>query len=255
MRERENRATEYLKQKTVWEPFFKERNAVTIAALAAAVGDASGANKSIGRKEARALASVPKQEPLRELTLLAKATALQRLGDSKQAETLLRQVKSKKYESMAREALLSLYVDSHKPKDALDLAFKILASAPAEAKPQQAQRALRILVDGKLWSAGPKLFAETGKLKLAAADQAPYRFIAARAAFEKKDCPAAITHYEKGLEGLSGGESAAEARYRLGKCLLQLRRTSQARKVWQDLVQMEDSFWSPLAQNDLKLIH
>ncbi len=254
-RDRENRATEYLKQRDVWAPLFKTRNGATLAALAAAVGDTDGVAAGLGKTETRSLASLPKQEPLRELTLLARAAGARRLGDNKEAEKLLRQIKSKKFGPAAAESLLGLYEETHRSKEALDLAFRSLASAPREAKAERAQRALQILVGGKLWTSGPKLVAEVAKLKLPAAEHAPYLFLAGRSAFEKKDCAAAVTSYEKGLQSISAGEPAAEARYRLGKCLVRLHRNSQARKVWQDLVQMEDSFWSPLAQNDLKLIH
>ncbi len=253
--DRENRATEYLKRNSLWQPFFKTRNGAVPAALAAAVGDKPGVQNSLKDKQSRSPASLPKKEPLRELTLLARASAAQRLGDVKEAEQLLKQIRSKEHQAAARESLLTLYSESKRPALAFDLALKGLAAAPAEAKPAKAQRALRLVVDGKLWSEGPKLNAEVNKLKLPPAEQAPYDFLAGRSAFEKKNCTAAVSHYEKGLASLSTGESAAEARFRLGKCLVNLKKPSQARKHWQDLILMEDSFWSPLAQNELKLIH
>ncbi len=254
-RDRENRATEYLKGKASWEPFFRLHNKAVVAALAAAVGDVVEVQNSEAGEDSRSPASLPKTQPLRELTIMARAMAAQRLGDEKEAERLLRQVKSKEREPMARENLLSLYLGSRRPNEALELALRGLAAASAEARAEQAQRALRIVNDGKLWDAGPRLLAQVAKLKLRPIDQAPFLFLAGRAAFEKKDYSRAALHYEKGLDSLTDGEPAAEARYRLGKSLLRLQRNAEARRVWQVLVQMEDSFWSPLAQNDLKLIH
>lgn len=252
--ERENRATQYLKQSALLAPFFKKRNSVVLAALAAAVGDVEGIKLGMDTKSSRSPASLPKNEPLRELTLLAQASAVQGLGDTKSAERLLRLVKSKEKEPIARDRLRALYAETGRPAMALDLELRNLSAAPPDGKEKIARSALKIVVEGKLWNSAGKLLNETRKLKLSDTEKAPFDFLAGRVAFEKKDCSGAVDHYEHGLKAGLTGESVAEARYRLGKCLLRMSRKSQAKKVWQDLIQMEDSFWSPLAQNELKLI-
>ena len=135
-------------------------------------------------------------------------------------------------------------------------AFQIGMSSVSAYPPPERKALLgdlfQIASDGKIWARGAELLHSSIKNGFSGKELAPFRYFAGRSYFEKHDFKLAAQEYENALLLDPKAEVSAEARYRLGKALVKMRRPQEAIKVWQELANQKDPFWSPLASNEIK---
>jgi len=127
-----------------------------------------------------------------------------------------------------------------------------------QSKPEEQRERLNLLYDitcqGNLLARAPELLSRAKKIGVTDKDLAPFHFLSGKAHFQRSQCKLAISDYETALALDNAYSDSAEARYRLGKCLSRVHQPTQARKIWEELVGMKDTFWSPLAKNELRLM-
>lgn len=139
-----------------------------------------------------------------------------------------------------------------------DRAYRLLAdrlkAAPADAKKPVLKEMGETLEQTRLWSRAGDLV-EAARANIPEKEElAEYYHIAGRAYSEDQRCGAAIPMLESGLRLASSAKRSAESRFRLAKCLVSEKKPEAARMEWQKVVDMQDGFWSPLAQSEIKLL-
>jgi len=178
-------------------------------------------------------------------------TQIKRFGD---AERELAHIKYPALVDRALQVRLSLYQEKKNWGKAYETALSMLNRAKEEERGDYLQQLYDIAHKGRLWKKAGDLYVRAEKMGLEGKSLAPYLFFRGRAFSESNSCKQAIKDFEMGLSLDPSSSEAPEARFRLGKCLAKLNRSAQARRIWEELARLNDSFWSPLAQNELKIM-
>ena len=178
------------------------------------------------------------------------------LGKYGEAESALRKVKEPELIERALRDKYSLYMKKKDYPKAYDAALELFKRGGDSSDEDDRQEELSLLqnitLEGKLWSRAPQVLSLSQKMGISGKDLAPYYYLAGRAYFELSHCQPAVGSFESAIRLAPDYPESAEARYRLGKCLLKEKKKAQAKKVWEELIEMKDSFWSPLAQNEIQ---
>ncbi len=171
-----------------------------------------------------------------------------------EADQALIKVHEPEYAPVALKARLKLYQDQKQYSKAYEIASDLYDRSSKEDKVKTLSELYQIAVEGKTWGHSSDLLNKSLKLGLSGKDLAPFRYFSGRASYELSQWQQASQELENALVLDGTSEESAGARYRLGKCLIHLHRKEQARKIWQDLANGNDPFWSPLAQNEIKIM-
>jgi tetratricopeptide (TPR) repeat protein len=192
--------------------------------------------------------------PVQSYVYLKLGEALAKLKRFKEAEVVLGHVKDPALADRAGEQRQNLYSESKDFARAYDLGVQRLGQAKPEDKKAQLMALYDLVSRGKLWNRAQGLLKLASSIGIEGKDSAPFRYLSAKSLFEKSQCRQAIPELEAALNLDSNARESAEARYHLGQCLIRMKRPAQAKKIWEELAQMKDNFWSGLAQNEIKLL-
>ena len=182
------------------------------------------------------------------------AKALTKMREFSEAEILLSRVKDRNLVDDVEKAKLSIFMDTGKYSLAYGTALDRYKRAKADDRKNELGVLYGIALEGKLWPRASGLMKLADQAKLAPKELAPYHFLLGRSAYERNRCPVAIESYTEGLKLDPAAEGVPEAKFLLGKCFFRTKRKAQAMQIWNEVVQMKDPFWSPLAQNEIKLL-
>lgn len=153
----------------------------------------------------------------------------------------------------ALELRLQIALEEKRYAKAFDLGVALLEKKGSDDRGALFDTLRQTCYDGKLWTKVPGLITKLKAVKMPEDRWPTFHYLAGKAAWETKHCPVAVEHYENALMKAPGAGESSEARFRLGKCYMQLHKPSQAKKVWQELLSSQDAFWSKLARNELNL--
>ena len=131
-----------------------------------------------------------------------------------------------------------------------DDGIRLLDGDVPEHRKDRLEQLRAVAVDGELWDQARPL-RDRAAVLLGPGEMAPYDWLQGKAAFESGDCDTATSAFRAALATGTVGEPAAEARFRISKCLLRANRQEQARAMLEELAKSDDRFWSPLARGEL----
>lgn len=244
-----------LKKEKALKPFLEPEFRLLWAQLALDTGDLNRLKKVIDAgKGNRGPASVDSRLPtdLQAHFWLVTATAYRKLKRYTEAEQAFGRVTEDSFRQEALEGRLDLHVDMKLYGKAFADGKDLLPRFKGEQRRKHLVRLLEITELGKLWKQAPELLGWAKESFPTPTDLVPFYFQAGRSFFELGQYRSAIESYESGLKESPDGKTSGEARYRLGRSLVKDKRLAQAKAVFQDLIQRNDPFWSPLATNEIK---
>jgi len=110
------------------------------------------------------------------------------------------------------------------------------------------------VIDGKNWKWASRVTEAAEKMKLTDQELVPFLTMAGRAYLEMKDCQKSKETYLRALKIEPEMPNRAESKFNLGRCLYQLKDIESAKKEWSEVATFKDELWSPLAENELKIL-
>lgn len=225
-------------------------------AAAVALGDSERVKQLLASRGGRGPASLPGSlpAPVRDSGLLVAGRAYASQGRYDEADAVFKRVTKSPYRELALVERLKIYRSRKRFAQAFEVARELFQAAATEKRRERIHELKEIVEQGKLWGSAQQLVALAEKLDLPAEERASYHLLAGKARFERGECRLAVESFEKAFAVAPSAPSHAEARYKLGKCLLTLRQPAAAKKVWEELVRGRDDFWSPMAANELKIL-
>ncbi len=214
--------------------------------------DAKGGWLRWERELASVVGSLPKERI--PLFRLASAMGLRHQQDYSGAEAALKGLDDRRWNNAIALERIALARAQGQGERAYRLLADRLKAAPADAKKPVLKEMAGTLEQTRLWSRAGDLV-EAARTHIPEKEElADYYHIAGRAFSEDHRCGQAVPMLESGLRLSSSAKRSAESRFRLAKCLVSEKKPEAARLEWQKVVDMQDGFWSPLAQSEIKLL-
>lgn len=213
-------------------------------------------NKNGWLKWERDLATVSKQIPPPQSTLfrLASAKGLRMQGNFNGASTVLEGLQAPEWKDAILGERIHLAIEQGQGDRAFELLKLKLETADGETKKTVLKEMAQVISDTKSWSKAGEL-TEFAKTFVSDRNElGGYYHLAGRALFETGKCKQALPLFENALRMNTDSKQGAESRFRMGKCWLAENKPEAARQEWQKAVDLKDSFWSPLAQGEIKLL-
>jgi tetratricopeptide (TPR) repeat protein len=246
-------AVKLLKNRDVITPFVDPKMPGLWVVLALKAGDDQLITKLIG-ENLRAPSSFSNNMPddVKNYLAMAVGQSLAKMKRFNEADGQLTKVKDPSLIPQATNFRMNMMKDLKRYNQAFEIGFSAANQYPATDRKALLGELSQIAYDGKIWKRAPDLLHYSIKNGISGKELAPFRYLAARSFFEKHDFKLAAQEYENALLLDPAAADSAEARYRLGKALVKIRRPQEAIKVWQDLANQKDPFWSPLASNEIK---
>ncbi len=209
-----------------------------------------------GSRDAREPASQVGALPSDQVTLyrLATAQGLRLSGDAKSAQGLLQTLDDPKWNSSILLERIELAKALGDGPRAFNLVKRRLTGADAATQKKLVAEMSEIVDTMKVWNMGGELLQTARATFSEPKDLGPYYHLAARALYESRQCKQAIPLFENAFKMTPDAPQAAGSHFRLGKCWLAEKKPEAARQEWSKAVQLKDSFWSPLAQSEMKLL-
>ena len=179
------------------------------------------------------------------------------LGAAHRYEAADRALKSVNDPELVLDAVqdrMQLYSEAGKYRDLIDLGLANIAKFTDEDRTPFLLLVRDGLYKGKAWKKADVVFNLAKKLETGPKEMLPFMIMQARANYELSHCKAAIRDYEAVFKVTADIPEKAESKFRLGKCFEKEKNPGEAKKILQEVVGLNDSFWSPLAQNELHLV-
>ncbi len=196
--------------------------------------------------------TLPKDQT--DLFRLASARGLRWQGNYAAAAAALEGVKSPEWKKSLLEEKLALARVQHQGERVFELLKFKLESSDGATKKEVLKEMAQVVAEESLWSKAVELSDFAKNLISERTDLAVFYHLAGRALFETNRCKQALPYFENALRMNPESTQAAESRFRTGKCFLTENKKEAARQEWQKVVDLKDSFWSPLAQGEIKLL-
>lgn len=205
----------------------------------------------------RDLASQSSQRPAGSVPLfrLASARGLRLQKDLEGAETALAGLDDPAW----KEPILLERYELARAKGQGDKAYLLLKRAfeasPANRKKEFLNEMSNTIVDLKAWSHGKEMV-DIARSQISDKEElGSYYHLAGRSLYELRRCKEAIEFFKSAFQMAPLSKQIAESRFRMAKCLASERDMDSAKVEWKKVVDMKDTFWSPLAQSELKLLN
>lgn len=254
--DRKELARSILDKKEIVEPFVHESTKAVWVALYLADNNLQKVKEYLGNYNARNLASIgaTSDKEVRSLFSLALgkgSRAVKRFAD---AENYFDKVNDPDLLIEAQRELIEVYRETGKIDKQLNAVIKLLPKFPKEELPSILKSVEKTMAQRKQWSQADALFKAGEKAKFSKMELAPFYLLVARASYETGKWKEAIDRYETAITINQVYEKNPEVKFQLGKSYLKVKDKGKARKLWEDVVAMKDSFWSSIAQNELQLL-
>lgn len=209
--------------------------------------------KMVGQDRRPAAALAPMSPLLKDYYHFNEGKALALLKRWGDADSRLANVSTETFRPKAEELRLNIALEQKQYAKAYQLGFALLDKKTGPDRTALLETMRQLCYDGKLWSKVDPFMTKVRKLSLPDDKIAPFQYLAGKAYWETKQCPKAVESFEVALVKSPLAPESSEARYLLGKCYSQLRKPSQAKKIWTELLNSQDAFWSKMARNELNL--
>ncbi len=255
--ERTKVSKEFEKQSALLGQFLEPEFRLLGVAVALETGNESNLeyllNKENNKREISSLdSSMPKD--LQSYLWIQKGLGLQQMKKYKEAEKAFLQVKDSEQMSEALRDRLNLADEAKEYSKVIQLGLQVLPKLEESEKLECLEKMAGAIQAAKLWNKGSELLQSAVKAKISPKDLAKFHFLAGRSNYELTHWKASIKEYEEGIKLNPADTAKIEAQYRLGKSYLKEKRKAEAKKSLEEVVAAKDSFWSPLAQNELYLL-
>lgn len=191
---------------------------------------------------------------LRSQLLLTKGRAARFLRQYDKANGLLRSVD---YPSLKVEANIEQFEiakEMEKPESMLSVASRVRTHTTPETFLKMLESIADILIVKKTWALVPTLQQLAENSNIGKKNMGPFLSLKGRALYEKGSFLKAIDAYETAITISPELGKSADLKFRLGKAYFKTKQKERARKQWEELVDLKDETWSPLASNELKLL-
>jgi tetratricopeptide (TPR) repeat protein len=248
-------AVGYVKRAGSLKPFLGGPRAMALAFASFQAGDTAPLEPYLD-KGGDLIAASAKQagEPLASLTWLAAAQAWRRKGDFVSAEKALASVRADDLKVRRDWEWVGVLRDAGKLERALGVAEKLYGVVSGGDRNAVLAEMSGLVRDGSLWRKAASLLSLAEKAGVTGKAIAPYYYLAGRAAFEQANCRGSEKLYQSALLLDAAAPESPEALYRIGKCLVREKKWQAARDEYDKLIRLNDTFWSALAQNEIKLL-
>lgn len=170
------------------------------------------------------------------------------------AEQAFDNVKTESFQSEILPERLALYKQADEFEKAYTIQKELVLHQDKEKQLPELEALRDLVQEGRLWKFGDDVVKLAQQLGVEGEGLASYYYLGGRAEYGLSNFESAAQFFEKALLLKENVPEAAEARYKLGKSLVSLKKPAQAKKIFDDLVKMNDSFWSPLAKNEIYLL-
>jgi tetratricopeptide (TPR) repeat protein len=239
--------------RSVLELFISPPYSIALTLAELSVGEVN----SVGSKvPSRDLAGLAKKIPSTDEPLfkVASARILRLQKKYKDAAALLQGLDAPEWKKAALEENIQIAIALGLGVKTYELLKQKLEWAEGDQKKAVLKEMGDTLLNTRTWSKAEEL-AETAKSFISDRNElGGYYHLAGRAFFEKNQCKQALSFFENALRMSPDSKQAAESHFRMGKCWLMEAKPDAARQEWQKTVDLKDSFWSPLAQGEIKLL-
>ncbi len=169
-------------------------------------------------------------------------------------ESLLKAVNDKEQKITVEKELVTLYEKSKQYKKLYKYSLDVFDSKPTDESIRYLETAKSAINIGKLWEEPKAVLKRAEKLGLTDKDITPYKLLQARGSFETGKCKVAIEIYENLMKEELPAEEIPGSKFRLAKCLTSTKQTPKALKLFEEVIALNDSFWSPLASTEKNLL-
>jgi outer membrane protein assembly factor BamD (BamD/ComL family) len=172
----------------------------------------------------------------------------------KEADAELRKVTSTSIRIPALQHRLRLYQDAEMFAEIVPLGLEVLPLFPNDQKSEFLPILLNGATKAKQWKKANAILKLIEKMDLEDKELASFYYFAGRAQFEVSQCKESIRYYGRAMQLSPDAPEKIESKYRLAKCYLKEKRFTDAKKTWDEVAEVKDTFWSPLAQNELRMM-
>ncbi len=172
-----------------------------------------------------------------------------------QADIALRSIEKGAFLTEALKERLAMYRATQRYFEAYDTAMRLYhRAAKSDLERVQTLATLHDLTQtGKLWKKIPELIQLVEADPRAETQKASIYHLAGQS-YYPANCGQATEMFEKAIASGQEFVGKGEAQYKLGKCLVTLKKPAQAKQVWEELANINDPFWTPLAKNELNIL-
>ncbi|MCB9253888.1 MAG: tetratricopeptide repeat protein [Bdellovibrionaceae bacterium] len=250
-------ALEYTRNHKLLDPLVEGPYKILWVAVSQTLQDKSETKKLTAKVPVmRNPASMEKALPgsIRDFSYLVAGRAYRLTGKNAQAEASFLKVKSGRFLPAALNELSKLYLESKRYSEAYQVGVKQYKQAGNEGKLPKLQTLLEFAEKGNLTRNVASLVKMTDENNFEGKDRAPFYHYAGKIYYDRGQFGKASEMFEKVLASDKDFAHKAEAQYKLGKCLLNLRKPAQAKQILEELAGDQDKFWAPLARNELSIL-
>ncbi len=207
-------------------------------------------------KKERSLASVDSNVSAEARTYLfrVKGKMLSEIGRLSEAEDAFLRAQDKQQKVAVQKELLHLYEVTKKYPSMLNISLQMMSGASPEDQLVYLDNAKTAVSLGKLWKSSEALYTQATKAGLKDKDLTPFTLLVARASYEMNKCKVAIQKYKELVKEELPSEENAGSKFRYAKCLSREKKSDEALKYFEEVIAMNDSFWTPLASTEKKLL-
>lgn len=253
--QKEKLAENFMKNRERWAPFVEPASPLVWLSAAVESGDEQSIVETAKRVGAeRAPAATGTLSPLmKDYYRLNQGKAMVLLKRWGEADRRLADVSSGELKVSADHLRMQIALEQKNFSRALDIGLVLLKKTEPAQRESLLDTLRQVCYDGHLWGKAEALVGEAKKQALPEEKMIPFHYLAGKSYAERNRCAQAVPELELALMKQPQATESNEARYRLGKCLMSMRKAGQARKIWQELAAIQDPFWSKLARNELNL--
>jgi tetratricopeptide (TPR) repeat protein len=176
------------------------------------------------------------------------------LKEYDKSQEFLKKIATKDLISLRDLEELKVLVDQGKKRQSVDKGLKTLSGKKDRYHHEVLDLCRQAVIDGKVWDMSKRVLGAAKGAALSDSDMVPYFLMSGRALFEQAEYQKSIETYREILKGTPDLSAKAESHFQMGRSLINLKDLEGAKKEWNEVISMNDEFWSPLAKNELNLV-
>jgi len=210
--------------------------------------------KAINLQRKPAAGSKIPSELYRSAENLVVGQGLTALGDFKQADRRLASVRSPEFLAMSQLARVKNADREKKYKLAIEMGLKYMKDISSPVVKEMLYLVRDSIQLGKEWGYVEKVFSVSNRLELSPSEKLDFLNLRARSQLELGNYSKASETYKESLRNSPEQKNLAETQYYLGRALWKLGKTGQAKEQFKKVTEMNNDFWSALAENEIKVM-
>lgn len=210
--------------------------------------------KAMEKQRSIASAFKPKDGLISSYLALMMGRAFREAKQYQKSEESLSKITHPKLSALKRLEQVKTFSSAGQFEKALKIGLRGLEKADLASSGAYLDLMKRSVLAGKKWGLSEEVLKSAQKKGLKEKDLAPFLAMSARAELEKSNCSLSIKRYEEAIKIAPDSPEKLENRFYLGKCRSKMKDTKGAIKEWREIASQKDEFWSPLAENEIKLL-